>query len=196
MASIDAIFMARILPRYSSDDVEMARARDDVQCRETIIVIAERYQSPARHRHGSMKSWVWDRDRRYGSKSATGELWLEAFAAERGATDGTLKAYGEYLDFPLRFLGERGLTVGEVTQDIIRDYLGYLGSIGYADKTIEGHRAVVRARAARTKVPHLLIGGKGDEYAAPPDAADHTASDWPSKAWRSRVMISESGISR
>jgi integrase/recombinase XerD len=74
-----------------------------------------------------------------------GELWLEAFAAERGAADGTLKAYGEYLDFYLKFLGERGLTVGEVTQDIIRDYLGYLGSIGYADKTIEGRRAVVRA---------------------------------------------------
>src|SRR5258708_6598810 len=74
-----------------------------------------------------------------------GELWLEAFAAERGAADGTLKAYGEDLDFYLRFLGERGLTVGEVTQDIIRDYLGYLSSIGYADRTIEGRRAVVRA---------------------------------------------------
>jgi integrase/recombinase XerD len=74
-----------------------------------------------------------------------GELWLEAFAAERGAADRTVKTYGEYLDFYLRFLGERGLTVGEVTQDIIRDYLGYLGSIGYADRTIEGRRVVVRA---------------------------------------------------
>jgi integrase/recombinase XerD len=74
-----------------------------------------------------------------------GELWLEALAAERGAADGTLKAYGEDLDCYLRFLGERGLTVGEVTHDIIQDYLGYLGSIGYADKTIEGRRTVVRA---------------------------------------------------
>jgi len=59
-----------------------------------------------------------------------GELWLEAFAAERGAADGTLKAFGEDLEFYLKFLGERGLTVGEVTQDIIRDYLDTWGRSG------------------------------------------------------------------
>jgi integrase/recombinase XerD len=74
-----------------------------------------------------------------------GELWLEALAAEGGAADATLKAYRNYLDCYVRFLGERGLTVGEATEHIVRDYLGYLGSHGYADRTIEGRRAVVRA---------------------------------------------------
>lgn len=74
-----------------------------------------------------------------------GELWLEAMAAERGAADATLQAYGIDLDCYFRFLAARGLFVAEVPKEVVSEYLGYLNSIGYADTTVEGRRAVIRA---------------------------------------------------
>ena len=80
-----------------------------------------------------------DRNRRLA------ELWLDALASERGAADGTLEAYGDDLDCYLRFLGERKADVTQVDQSGIADYLAYLNVRGYADTTIEGRRAVIRA---------------------------------------------------
>lgn len=74
-----------------------------------------------------------------------GELWLEAMAAERGVADSTLQAYGIDLDCYFRFLAARDLFIGAVTRDVISEFLGHLDSIGYADTTVEGRRAVIRA---------------------------------------------------
>lgn len=73
-----------------------------------------------------------------------GELWIEALAAERGVADNTFEAYGDHLDCYFRFLDVRGLTVDHVNVQVIADYLQHLHMAGYADKTIEGRRAVIR----------------------------------------------------
>jgi integrase/recombinase XerD len=79
-----------------------------------------------------------DRNRRLS------ELWTEALAAERGIADNTFDAYGDHLDCYLRFLGKRGLALDQVDGQVITDYLNYLDEAGYAEKTIEGRRAVIR----------------------------------------------------
>jgi integrase/recombinase XerD len=73
-----------------------------------------------------------------------GELWIKAFAAERCVADNTFEAYGDHLDCYFRFLDVRGLTVDHVNVQVITDYLQHLHTAGYADKTIEGRRAVIR----------------------------------------------------
>src|SRR5580704_14524403 len=73
-----------------------------------------------------------------------GELWIEALAAKRGVADNTFEAYGDHLDCYFRFLDVRGLDVDHVNVQVIADYLQHLHMAGYADKTIEGRRAVIR----------------------------------------------------
>lgn len=74
-----------------------------------------------------------------------GELWLDAFASERGAADGTLKAYREDLSCYLDFLASRSQSLSAVSRLDIADYLSFLDGKGYAETTMEGRRAVIRA---------------------------------------------------
>lgn len=74
-----------------------------------------------------------------------GELWLDALASDRGAADGTLKAYREDLACYLNFLAGRGQALAAVNRSDISDYLAFLDGQGYAETTIEGRRAVIRA---------------------------------------------------
>jgi integrase/recombinase XerD len=73
-----------------------------------------------------------------------GDLWIEAVAAERGFAVATLSAYGDHLDYYLRFLRGRRLPVERVDAAVIAAYLEHLNAAGFADKTIEGRRAVIR----------------------------------------------------
>jgi integrase/recombinase XerD len=96
-------------------------------------------------KEGSPKKVTAKPDRDLDQNQQLGNLWLEVFAAEHCSADNTLEAYGDYLDCYCRFLRQGDLTFNEVTPGIIRDYLAYLNSIGYAGRTIEGRQAVVRA---------------------------------------------------
>jgi integrase/recombinase XerD len=73
-----------------------------------------------------------------------GEVWTEALAAERGIADNTFEAYGDHLDCYFRFLDARGVPLDQVDVQVVADYLQHLHVAGYADKTIEGRRAVIR----------------------------------------------------
>jgi integrase/recombinase XerD len=73
-----------------------------------------------------------------------GELWMEALAAERGAAENTVEAYGDHLNCYFGFLNSRGLTLHQVDGQVVSDYMQFLLEAGFADKTVEGRRAVVR----------------------------------------------------
>jgi len=73
-----------------------------------------------------------------------GNLWIEAVAAERGFAAATLSAYGDHLDDYLRFLRGRRLPVERVDAAVIAAYLEHLKAARFADRTIEGRRAVIR----------------------------------------------------
>ncbi|MGY3581555.1 integrase/recombinase XerD [Bradyrhizobium sp. USDA 4341] len=73
-----------------------------------------------------------------------GELWMEALAAERGVAENTVEAYDDHLNCYFGFLDSRGLTLDQVDGQVVSDYLQFLFEAGFADKTIEGRRAVVR----------------------------------------------------
>jgi integrase/recombinase XerD len=73
-----------------------------------------------------------------------GNIWIEAVAAERGFAAATLSAYGDHLDYYLRFLRGRRLPVERVDAAVIAAYLEHLNAAGFADRTIEGRRAVIR----------------------------------------------------
>lgn len=73
-----------------------------------------------------------------------GELWMEALAAERGVADNTVEAYDDHLKCYFGFLRSRGLTLDQVDGQVVSDYMQFLLEAGYADKTVEGRRAVVR----------------------------------------------------
>jgi integrase/recombinase XerD len=72
-------------------------------------------------------------------------LWLDALAAERGATAGTLDTYGDDLACYLGFLAERRLALPDVTVEHVRDYLARLDERGYAEATLAHRRSVVRS---------------------------------------------------
>lgn len=72
-------------------------------------------------------------------------LWLDALAAERGATPGTLDTYGDDIACYLGFLAERRLALPDVTVEHVRDYLACLDERGYAQATLAHRRSVVRS---------------------------------------------------
>jgi integrase/recombinase XerD len=73
-----------------------------------------------------------------------GELWLDALAAERGVSDGALKAHNEDLDCYLGYLARFGVGLADVSRQTVTDYLAFLDERGYAHTTVEGRRAVIR----------------------------------------------------
>jgi site-specific recombinase XerD len=72
------------------------------------------------------------------------QLWLDALAAEHGATAGTLDTYGDDLACYLGFLAERRLALPDVTVEHVRDYLARLDERGYAEATLAHRHSVVR----------------------------------------------------
>lgn len=72
------------------------------------------------------------------------ELWLDALAAEHGASAGTLTTYRDDLACYLDFLTRQGIGLGGVTVEHLRAYLGELTDSGYAETTLAHRRSVVR----------------------------------------------------
>lgn len=83
------------------------------------------------------------------------EEYLSWLAVERGRSANTLAAYRRDLAAYLEFLTGRGVTVTEVTEPIVEDYVAFLRAAGRAPSTVA--RALVAVRSL-----HRFLEDEGD----------------------------------
>jgi len=78
------------------------------------------------------------------TNSRLSQLWLDALATELGAAAGTITTYTDDLNCYLAWLSEKGLMLGDVGPDQVRDYIAALDLRGYAGSTIARRITVLR----------------------------------------------------